>query len=270
MKRTLPTLCCLWLVSGACAAQAPYLESPALAYAEAMPLEFEEGSALMMSESPAAAMPRAKMAAASPEQASSSPGNAVPSPDGEVASDSSPVRRLMVYRGDYSVLVANVDESAQRLIQLAEEKGGYLEARSNGQVTVRVPAEYFFEVTASLGALGTVTGESLQALDVTRQFMDLSLRIETATKSRERLLELMKQATKMEDLLRIEAEVRRLTQEIESMKGELRLLSDQIRFSTLTVRFFANAPPPSPGPSRRESRFPWINRVGIERVLHDF
>ena len=59
----------------------------------------------------------------------------------------------------------------------------------------------------------------------------------------------------MEDILKIEAEVRRLTDEIEGMKGELRNLGDQVAFSTLTVNFFADAPPPNPYPQRTRSRF---------------
>jgi hypothetical protein len=74
----------------------------------------------------------------------------------------------------------------------------------------------------------------------------------------------------MEEILQIENEVRRLTTEIEAMKGELRFLKDQVAFSTLAVTFYSSAPPPNTGPTRTRSRFEWINQVGIENVLYNF
>lgn len=197
---------------------------------------------------------------------------ATPAPESEpaVVDDTVPDKRLLIYRATYNVLVANVDDSVQKLVTQAEAMGGYLQSRNDGTVTVRVPAARFFELTKTLGTFGTITNESLEALDVTKQYVDLALRLQTAERSRARLLELLKQATKMEDTLRIESELRRLTEEIETMKGELRLLQDQISFSTLTVRFFSNAPPPTPPSQRRASRFPWINAVGIEQVMYGF
>lgn len=189
-------------------------------------------------------------------------------PDPEVSPD--PQKRLVIYTGDYTVMTANIDQAVRELIALAESFGGYLQRRQNGEVTVRVPAERFFELTGRVPSWGIVTHESMQASDVTKQFLDLGLRIETAEKSRARLLELLARAIKMEDILRIEEQVRRLTEEIETMKGELRYLSDQIGFSTLAVRFLANAPQPSAVARRTQSRFPWVNAVGIERVLYDF
>ncbi len=223
------------------------------------------------SPSGAEVRPRERVAQAPPAPPRTPP-PAEPAPEEApaVADDRAPQKRLLIYTGDYTLMVANVDESVKALIALAEKFGGYLGSRQDGVVSVRVPAERFFELTKELPAFGTITGESVHARDVTAQFVDLQLRLQTAERSRARLLELLSQATKMEDILAIEKELRRLTEEIETMKGELRLLSDQIAFSTLTVRFYANAPPPSPYPQRKMSRFPWINAVGIERVLYDF
>lgn len=223
---------------------------------------------VLLGDAPAAA-PR-RVAQAPPAPPPGAPQEGATEDPAPVADDRTPQKRLMVYRGTYTVMVANVEESVKELMARAEALGGYLQSRADGTVTVRVPAERFFELTKELAGYGRITNESLEALDVTKQYVDLSLRIETAEKSRARLIELLSQATKMEDILRIESELRRLTAEVETMKGELRLLSDQIAFSTLTVRFLSNAPPPSPYPVRKESRFPWVNRVGLERVLYEF
>jgi hypothetical protein len=198
-----------------------------------------------------------------------------------VATDAPPVeaprqQRLVIYKGSVTVLVTNVEESTEKLAARAEALGGYVENQSsnsganNATVTMRVPAEKLHGLVEELGTYGQVTQKQLSASDVTKQVFDTELRLETAEKSRQRLLDLLKTATKMEEILQIENEVRRLTQEIESMKGELRFLKDQVAFSTLAVTFYSNAPPPNPGPSRTRSRFDWINQVGIEAVLYQF
>ncbi len=137
-------------------------------------------------------------------------------------------------------------------------------------MTVRVPATDFQAVLDKLPLMGVIRHRQISSQDVTAQFQDITLRLDTALKSRTRLTALLERAEKMEDILRIEAEVRRLTQEIESMKGRLRQLSDQIAFSTITVDFQKDAPEIAPLNRQRYSRFAWIRRVGLERVLSDF
>ncbi len=110
----------------------------------------------------------------------------------------------------------------------------------------------------------------MQANDVTNQHTDLTIRLENAEKSRQRLLALIEKATKIEDIIKIEAALRRLTGEIERMKGQLKLMIDQIAFSTVTVSLHANAPKAKPNKRRQQSRFPWINRIGIDQDLKRF
>ncbi len=190
--------------------------------------------------------------------------------------EASAAKRLVIYKGSLVVLVPVVEAAIEKLSARAAELSGYVENQSgnssanNGTVTLRVPAEKFYALVNELGSYGQVTQKNVSASDVTKTVFDIELRMETAEKSRQRLLDLLKSATKMEEILQIENEVRRLTTEIEAMKGELRFLKDQVAFSTLAVTFYSNAPPPIAGPTRTRSRFEWINQVGIEQVLYNF
>ena len=197
------------------------------------------------------------------------------SPSGEAAPTPAPQateagKRLMVYSASFNLLVANVSSSIERFVKRAEELGGYLERRENDSATCRVPAKSFKDLTAELRTYGLVINESTRALDVTKQFMDLSVRIENAEKARQRLLAILENAAKVEDALRIESEVRRLSEEIDKLKGELKLLSEQIAYSTITVNFRSNAPEPVPVPRRVRSRFDWVNKTGVEYVIENF
>ena len=145
-----------------------------------------------------------------------------------------------------------------------------MEKRSRTSLTVRVPAETFEPLLDELRALGKVTREHVDAVDVTSRFRDTTIRLETAEKSRQRLLEILAKAEKTEDILKIEEQIRRLVTEIETLKAELRTLSDRIAYSTISVDFQQNAPEVRQTPRSVGSRFHWINRVGIEHTLSDF
>ena len=181
-----------------------------------------------------------------------------------------PQRRLMIYTARFELLVANVKESIQRFQKSVTDAGGYLQSLHGDTIVCRVPARAFDAVVASVPSFGVVVDESIQAEEVTRAHLDLTLRIETAEKARERLLKILERAQATEDVLKIEQEVRRLTEEIERMKGELKLLEERIAYSTVEVRFRSAAPEPKPMPLRRQSRFPWINAVGVEHALASF
>lgn len=179
-------------------------------------------------------------------------------------------KRLMIYRSRFEVLVANIGDSITRFLKKVEDLGGYLEKRENDLVACRVPAASFKELSAEIRTYGLVVKESTQAEDVTKKYLDLTIRIENAEKGRGRLLALLEKAQNVEETLKIEAEVRRLTEEIERMKGELKYLSEQIAFSTLEVLFLSNAPEPRALPARTRSRFEWVNEIGVEHVLESF
>jgi len=245
-----------------------------------------EGKLAKRSESPRDSMPgrsapMGNFAGSPPMAAADSPAPLTPAvgpPAPKPAETPTPAAgpRLVIYRGDATVLVAAVEESVKKLSTRVAELTGYVEnqngnaGENRASVTLRVPAERFHSLVEELGTYGQVTQKNISATDVTKQVFDVELRLETAERSRQRLLDLLKLATKMEEILKIEAEVRRLTDEIEGMKGELRFLRDQVAFSTLTVNFYSNAPPPTSPPHRTSSRFGWINDVGIDQVEQTF
>jgi hypothetical protein len=178
--------------------------------------------------------------------------------------------RLMVYQGAMTVEVARTDEAVASFLAQVKQWGGYLGAQQDQKLTVRLPSSQFDAAMAALRGMGRVLAESRQADDVTKQYADLGIRLDNAKKGRDRLLQLLEKAQKVEDMLAIEKELRRLTEEIERMEGELKYLADQVAMATLQVEFksVAAADPQQRRP--QPSRFPWINQVGVQAVREDF
>ena len=210
-----------------------------------------------------------------PPQESAPARSAEAGPGGDVGGDpgawaTAPAERMLVYRGSVALEVARVGEAATKFLQQVKEWQGYLTTQQGNVFTVRLPASRFEEAFAAVRTWGRVLAEERNASDVTEEFLDLGIRLDNARRSRDRLLALLEKADKVEDILRIEEQLRRLTEEIERMEGRRKFLADQVAMATLSVEFHAIT---ESGPQRRRrtmSRFDWVNQVGVENVLRNF
>ena len=174
--------------------------------------------------------------------------------------------RLRIYSGSFQVSTTDIDSSASRLIANVKEKNGYLQSRTDALVVCRVPAEHFQTIVDRLDDCGTVVSQSVQTDDVTDEYKDLGLRLGVMEASRQRLVALMDEAGNLEELLKLEEQLTKLTVEIESLKGKLKTLTQNISWSTIQVNFVTR----SVIGQRKSSPFPWVNRLGAEQVLAGF
>ncbi|MCA8940998.1 MAG: DUF4349 domain-containing protein [Planctomycetes bacterium] len=174
-------------------------------------------------------------------------------------------RRLMVYSAQVAVSVARPEEAFEALEAETERLGGYLLSRRGSTIVVRVPAAQFRSFVEFVKARGRVVDESMQAVDVTDQYRDLTIRLDNAKKARERLISLLDRAEKVEDILEIEKELTRLTTEIESMTAQRKALDERIAFSEISIS--VGGVRPRTQQARRFSEFGWINAIGVEEVM---
>lgn len=186
------------------------------------------------------------------------------------AADPAAEERMLIQTGQVRVEVPHPDELMASFRAQVVAWGGHLQSQADTTLTVRVPASRFDEAFEWVKRSGRVLSESRQAQDVTEEFLDLGIRIENARRSRERLLEILQKADKVEDILKVEAELRRLTEEIERMEGRKKFLADRVTLATLQATFQPITEAPPAKRRRQPSRFDWINRIGAERVMEDF
>lgn len=178
--------------------------------------------------------------------------------------------RMLIYSGQVLVEVARAEDAAKDFLAKIEAWGGFLQQQSGTDLTVRLPAKHFDSAFAAAREAGRVLSEARRANDVTEEFVDLGIRVDNARRSRDRLIEILKLATEVEDILRVEKELRRLTEEIERMEGRLKFLRDQVSMATLRVQFQSIATAPPVRHQRQRSRFGWINRIGSSNVMEGF
>jgi hypothetical protein len=179
---------------------------------------------------------------------------------------SSPGRApLLVYTATVTMAVFGLDDALAAVEAVAGAHRGYLVRRSDTSITIRVPASAFQETLAGVGKLGDELHRDVSARDVTEQYTDLEIRLRNAEVVRERLESLLAKTSSVSEAISVEHELARVTDTIEELKGKLKLLSELVAFSTITVNFqprgVEHVNPEHTLP------FEWLKQLGLSNLL---
>jgi hypothetical protein len=172
--------------------------------------------------------------------------------------------RLLIYSGQFSVAVGNIEDAQEAARAMAEGLGGYFQSLKADTITLRVPAKRWEEAVAGVRKIGRVLDRAIDAADVTEEVVDLQLRLRNAQKLMKRFEELLEKAETVEAALKVEKELARVRVEVERLEGRLNFLADRIAFSTLTIRF-VKAAEASVRPQALP--FPWLTELSLESLL---
>lgn len=173
---------------------------------------------------------------------------------------------MLIYTATLAMAVYQVEPGLDAVEKVARDEGGYLSSRQDNAVTIRVPRDKFDDALSRIEKLGDVTHRDIKAQDVTDEYVDLSARLKNAYAMRDKLNELLSRAA-VKEALDIEKELGRVTEEIERMEGKLKLLRDQIAFSTITVSFTPLATQQVKDSSLL-APFPWLQDLGLQSLLN--
>lgn len=155
-------------------------------------------------------------------------------------------QRKIIYSSWYNISTENYDESIAALDALCEQHGAYYEnsetfgdqnqySNRNANFTIRIPAENYKSFISMTGTLGTVTSSGQNNEDVTEAYFDTEARLASAQLREERILEILKNADKLDDVLMLERELSDVRYEIENYQGTLKKYDSLVSYSTATV-----------------------------------
>ena len=151
----------------------------------------------------------------------------------------------VIKTADVEVEVSGGDfqDALNQSISLAGRHGGFIVSttvddakKRSGTVVLRVPAEEFERVLASLEGLGEVQSEVISGRDVSQEFIDLDARIRNYESQEAVLLRLMAETNTIDESIRVQHELQSIRLEIERLKGRLRYLRNQAAMSTISMR----------------------------------
>jgi hypothetical protein len=157
---------------------------------------------------------------------------------------------LIVRTGELDLRVSDLDAAISAAERAVAAVGGYVAGsqrsgdgdQATASVIFRVPAARWTDALIALRAIGTkVLGEQTSSQEVTAQVVDLGARLANLRVTETALQGIMDRATKIPDVLAVQAQLTDVRGQIEELTAEQQTLQNQAALATLTVTF---APPP--------------------------
>ncbi|MCC3763085.1 DUF4349 domain-containing protein [Glycomyces sp. TRM65418] len=159
--------------------------------------------------------------------------------------------RAVIYEAALSVQDADPEAVAEAAWDLAESFGGFVTAderdRKAGDeggydrahLILRIPSEHFSEAMEGLAALGDEElYRSVSTEDVTEAAVDLAAHIATKSASVDRVRGLLAEATSVNAILELEAELAEREGELASLQSQLNGLEDRVALSTVEFNVY--------------------------------
>ncbi len=156
--------------------------------------------------------------------------------------------RKLSRRADISVTVKDVDAAAAQVRTIATAAQGLVLAESIASesdvaatggfssITISVPTDQLDATLDRVSTLGEVYSRNTSTEDVTTQVVDTQSRLKTMEASVERVRALMTQATKLGEIVALEAELSRRQADLEALQTQLTGLENAVALAPIEVR----------------------------------
>jgi hypothetical protein len=166
-------------------------------------------------------------------------------PSEESISSGIDIQQLIVRTSSITMVVEDVSVTIDQISKLAEDSDGYVVSSNKyksgeklvGTITIRVPSDDFDNAIATLRAFAEeVTYENTTAEDVTEEYVDLAAKLMNLESTEAQLLEIMKKAVTVEEILAVQKQLTATRDEIERTKGRMHYLEQTSATSLITVQ----------------------------------
>lgn len=152
----------------------------------------------------------------------------------------------IIQSADIAVNAENPNESINKLSLETKRLGGMIISSSSmntktdhyNNLSFKVPADKFFDIIRFIESnCGEVISKTINTQDVTGEFIDNEARIKTKKELEIRYLALLHQAKNVTEIMEVEARLNDVRQQIESMEGQQKYLSQNTSMSQINVNF---------------------------------
>ncbi|MEO5887321.1 MAG: DUF4349 domain-containing protein [Anaerolineales bacterium] len=186
--------------------------------------------------------------------------------------------RLVIKNADLAIVVEDPQARMQQISALAVEMGGYVVSSNLYQsfygpnsievpeatVAIRVPSERLDEALEKIKAgASDIQYENVSGQDVTSQYVDLQSQLKAKQAAEKKLLEILDQAQRAEDVLAIYLQVQTVQTEIEILKGQIKYYEESAALSAISVRLIAEES------SQPITVGPWTPGGAVKEAIED-
>jgi len=151
--------------------------------------------------------------------------------------------RMVAYSASLELSVKDTDKTREMLLEYVKNYNGFIVKETENYITSRIPSENMNNFISNSKTLGKTENETKTGIDITDQYRDNMLRLESLKTVRDRYLALLEKAISVNDILSIEKELERVNIELESLEGKIKHAELSVSYSNVTVRFKEKAKP---------------------------
>ncbi|WP_448702006.1 DUF4349 domain-containing protein [Mucilaginibacter sp. AW1-3] len=152
--------------------------------------------------------------------------------------------------GEIEFETGDVNRTRKIIMQRVQALGGYVAEdkqtkdegsnRKEYNLKVRVPAKNFDLLLDTVsGTADKIDSRNINIKDVTAEYIDTKTRIDNKKTLEARYLQLLQKATRIKDMLEIEAKLEEIRSDIESTQGQLNYMAKQVAYSSLDITFYS-------------------------------
>ncbi|RYZ25315.1 MAG: DUF4349 domain-containing protein [Chitinophagaceae bacterium] len=143
--------------------------------------------------------------------------------------------------------VNNFDQFNTAMRERVRKFGGYIAQEDNLQyedrkeiaLIIKVPVAQFEPMMNDISGKDVKQVErTIKTEDVTGQVIDTKSRLEAKKEMRQKYLEFLRQSKNMEEVLKVQAEINAIQEEIESAAGRIQYLTKSAAYSTINLSFY--------------------------------
>lgn len=185
------------------------------------------------------------------DQSGSQTASAVPVPEEATNANATFDASKIIYAGNISLYVEDYQTAFDKISSYAVEQGGFVQdsgssyvseatevKENSGYLTIRVPSEKFAEAMTQIQTFGNAISSNVSSTNISQQYQDIQTQINNLKIEEARLLEYLKQATNITDMLAIESELNRVRTEIDSLTSTIKNWDTEMAYSTIYVSLY--------------------------------
>ena len=170
--------------------------------------------------------------------------------------------RQMAYTVSLTLQVEQIEAADTELRELLKRHQGYIKNQRNRNYQLKIPLAAAETALAELRKLGTEQDFSFTGEDLTEVLTDLGVRLDNLRSLQTRLTELLKQAENVEDTLKIEKELSRITTELENLTARQKLNRNRVDYVEINLVLTQTVAPQKPvGQPEALLCYPWLQNL---------
>ena len=154
------------------------------------------------------------------------------------------VPRKITHNLTLTLEVATINDAVTQISREVQQLDGYVvesqqngsDSQSSAHLTLKIPADKLNGLRDSLSTWGKILDQHMLANDITNQYYDSQVRMQTLAAEEKRYLEILNQTKTVDDVLKVENALGNIRQQIEQLKGQLKLWNNQVDYSTVNLQ----------------------------------